>query len=151
MTFPRRILFVAALPLALGACAQRGDLTDPAFGGFFNGIENVVDGTYDERIATREERVEALRARQQRLLAERNALSRRIGEHRNALAQLKHDLVVAKVRIGEANLDPATRAQVNTAIAAEPTGNTDAERLAALQKTIADTRILAERLANLAG
>lgn len=146
------------LPLALipallltTACAQRGDLTDPAYGGFFNGIENITDGTYDERIATREARVEALRARQQRLMAERNALSRQIGAHQNALARLKHDIVVSKVKIGASNIDPATMGQIDATLAAQPSGQSDAERLANLQKTISDTRKLAERLAKLAG
>lgn len=149
---PRPALLLVTLPAILltTACAQRGDLSDPAYGGFFNGIGNIADGTYDERIATREERVAALQARQQRLLAERNALSRKISAHQNALARLKHDLVVAKLSAGD-NLDPATRARVDAAIAAEPSGQTPEQRLASLQKTIADTRKLAESLANLAG
>lgn len=149
MPRPALLLVLPALALTT-ACAQRGDLSDPAYGGFFNGIENITDGTYDARVATREERIAALEARQQRLLAERNTLSRQIGAHQNALARLKQDLVVAKIGAGD-SLDPATRARVDAALAAEPTGETPAERLASLQKTIADTRKLAESLANLAG
>ena len=146
----RPALPVLAILLMTSACAQRGDLSDPAYGGFFNGIENINDGTYDQRIATKEQRVAALQARQARLIAERNSLSRKIGAHQNTLARLKHNLVVAKVKAA-GSLDPATSARVDAAIAAEPGGVTDAERLANLQRTISDTRKLAESLANLAG
>lgn len=133
------------------ACAQRGNLDDPAYGGFFNGIENVSDGTYDARIASREDKVTALQQRQQRLLAERNSLGRQVSAHQNALARLQQDIVVSKIRIGTSNIDPATQAQITTALNANPGGQTDAERLANLQKTIANTRKLAESLAKLAG
>ena len=146
----RLIILLPAL-LLTAACAQRGDLSDPAYGGFFNGIENIADGTYDERIATREERVVALQARQQRLLAERNSLSRQISAHENELARLRHDIVVAKVTAAPGSIDPATISQIEFTMARQPTGDTQAERLASLQETIADTRKLAERLANLAG
>lgn len=144
-----RLLLVPAL-LALTACAERGDLSDPAYGGFFNGIENLRDGTYDARIASREERLAALQDRQRRLIAERNSLGRRISAHENALARAKQDLVVARIRTG-GQLDAATAARVNAALSARPQGETDADRLASLQKTIADTRKLAESLAKLAG
>lgn len=146
----RTPLALAALAAALAACSRPGDPSDPAYGGFFRGIENISDGTYDARIASREERVAALQARQARLMAERNALSRRIAEHENTLARLKHQLVVAKVRAGD-RLDPATSARIEAALSARPEGQTDAERLANLQRTIAQTRELAERLASLAG
>ncbi len=146
-----RNLSLCGLLLLSTACTQRGDLSDPAYGGFFNGIENINDGTYDERIATREERVAALQARQQRLLAERNSLSRQVSAHQNALARLRHDIIVSKVRIGESNLPAGTMAQINTALTSTPSGQSDSERLASLQKTIADTRKLAESLAKLAG
>lgn len=148
---PLRFLCLAPALLLIAACAQRGDLDDPAYGGFFNGIGNITDGTYDARIATREARVAALRARQERLMAERTALSRQIGAHQNALARLKHEIVVSKVRIGSSNIDPETMRRIDTTLATQPTGQTDAERLASLQKTIADTRKLAEQLAKLAG
>ena len=137
--------------LLTSACAQRGNLDDPAYGGFFNGIENVSDGTYDARIATREEKVAALQQRQQRLLAERNSLSRQVSAHQNALARLQQDIVVSKIRIGENNLDSGTKARITAALTTTPGGQTDAERLANLQKTIANTRKLAESLAQLAG
>jgi hypothetical protein len=145
----RSLPLLAALLLTT-ACAQRGDLNDPAYGGFFNGIENISDGTYDERIATREEKVAALQARQQRLLAERNSLGRQISAHENALSRLRHDIIVSKIRIGN-NLDPGAKSQIEVALNANPGGLTDAQRLASLQKTIADTRKLAESLAKLAG
>ncbi len=148
---PRLLLSLSALAAATAACTPRGNLDDPAYGGFFNGIENIADGTYDQRIATREQKVLALQARQQRLLAERNSLQRQIGNQQNALARLKHDLVVTKVRIGEGNIDGATLVQINQAITTEPGGATDQERLANLQKTIADTRRLAESLTALTG
>lgn len=145
-----RVLLLSVACLVTAGCAQRGDVSDPAYGGFFRGIAAIEDGTYDARIASREERVVALQARQQRLLVERNLLTRRINAHENELASLKHELVVAKVRAGD-QLDPATETRVNAALSAEASGQTDEERLASLQKTIAETRKLAESLANLAG
>jgi hypothetical protein len=149
--FPTRLILLASvLMLTTTACTRRGHVDDPAYGGFFRGIENINDGTYDARVATREQKVAALQARQQRIMAERNSLQRQISGQQNALARLKHDLLVAKVSIGEDNLDSGTLTQINQALAAQPEGQSDAERLASLQKTIADTRKLADRLAALA-
>ncbi|MEM7440298.1 MAG: hypothetical protein AAF393_11915 [Pseudomonadota bacterium] len=145
-----RLLLILPAVFTVCACVPRGDISDPAYGGFFRGISNIQDGTYDARIASREQRVAALQERQRRLIAERNSLSRKISAHQNALAQVKHDLVLAKVRVGD-QMSPAMATQVDAAINAKPSGTTDAERLAALQKTIADTRKLAESLANLSG
>ncbi|WP_069299215.1 hypothetical protein [Neptunicoccus sediminis] len=147
----QRSALLCAVLLLTAACAQRGNLDDPAYGGFFNGIENISDGTYDARIATREERVAALQHRQQRLLAERNSLSRQVSAHQNALARLQQDIIVSKIRIGEQNIPQQTQARISAALNPPPSGQTDAERLANLQKTIADTRKLAESLAKLAG
>ena len=130
-----RIFVVLAMIVPLSACSQRGDPNDPAYGGFFKGIENINDGTYDARIATKEEKVAALEARQQRLLAERNSLGRQITSQENALARMKHDLLVTKLQVGEENIPPETLANVNSALAAQPTGNSDQERLKNLQKT----------------
>jgi hypothetical protein len=149
--YARFILLLPALLMVTTACTKRGHPDDPAYGGFFRGIENIQDGTYDARIATREERVLALKARQARILAERNSLQRQITGQQNALARLKHDLLVTKVRIGEENIDSGTLVQINQALAAQPAGQTNAERLASLQKTIADTRKLADSLAALSG
>ena len=146
-----KIVPLSLLVLATAACSPRGNPDDPAYGGFFRGIENISDGTYDARIASREQKVAALQAREQRLLAERNSVQRRISTQQNALAHLKHDIVVARVRLGDENLDAGTRAQIKQALASQPSGNTNQARLAALQKTIADTRELAQRLTKLAG
>lgn len=148
---PLPVLALLVITLTTTACTQRGDPDDPAYGGFFKGIENISDGTYDERIATREDRVAAAQARQLRVIAERNSLQRQINGQENALARLKHELLVAKVELGDANIDSATLAQVNQALVATPTGQTDAERLQSLQQTIANTRRLAASLASLTG
>ena len=149
-TLTRLILFIPGLLITSVACTKHGHPDDPAYGGFFRGIDNISDGTYDERIATREQKVAALQARQQRMLAERNSLQRQISGQQNALARLKHDLLVTKVSLGEDNIDSGTMVQINQALAAQPTGHTDEERLASLRKTIADTRKLADSLAALA-
>ncbi len=149
-TLPK-LIPLSLLVLVTAACTPRGNPDDPAYGGFFRGIENISDGTYDARIASREQKVAALQAREQRLLAERNSVQRRISTQQNALAHLKHDIVVARVRLGDENLDANTQAQIKQALASQPSGTTDQARLAALQKTIADTRELAQRLTRLAG
>lgn len=147
----RVTLALSALVLTTAACTPRGNPDDPAYGGFFRGIENIQDGTYNARIATKEQRLAALEMRQSRLLAERNSLQRRITGQQNELARLKHSIVVSRLRIGEQNLDAATQTQIKVTLANQPAGNSDQARLAALQKTIADTRVLAQRLARLAG
>jgi ribosomal protein L29 len=143
------ILSLSALTIAV-ACTPRGNPDDPAYGGFFNGIENIQDGTYDARIASREQVAAALEARKIRLMAERNSLARQMASNENTLAELKRQVVVLKIQIGEANLDPAVLGQIQTAVNARPVGATDAERLASLRRTIADTRKLAESLSQLA-
>ena len=151
LPFSRRLPLILPLLVLTAACSPRGHPDDPAYGGFFKGIENISDGTYDDRIATREQRVAALQVRQTRLLAERNSLQRRISTGQNELARLKHSIVVARVRLGNENLDTNTQAQIKTALNTITTGDSDAARLANLQRTIKNTRILAERLTKLAG
>ena len=38
-----RNFFIVPLLALTAACTQRGDLNDPAYGGFFNGIENIAE------------------------------------------------------------------------------------------------------------
>jgi predicted nucleic acid-binding Zn-ribbon protein len=51
----RTLLLTAAAVVTLGACQSN---QDPAQGGFFSGISNLSNGTYDNRIKEREEKLE---------------------------------------------------------------------------------------------
>jgi len=50
--FTTALLLTAGLSLSLGACARE---EDPNRAGYFSGIGNVIDGTYDRRVAEREQ------------------------------------------------------------------------------------------------
>lgn len=50
-----RILFASMLMLSLAACATN---SDPAKGGFFSGMKNLSDGTYQERVDERQKTLE---------------------------------------------------------------------------------------------
>lgn len=52
---PASRLAAAVLTLALASCAAE---TDPHKGGFFSGLKNLADGTYDRRVAERQTTLE---------------------------------------------------------------------------------------------
>lgn len=129
------ILFPAIL--ALGACV---DSTDPADGGFFNGVSGATTGTYDARIKEREAQVAAEKQRNAALTAE---LSRLRGEH----ASVKNQIVQRRAALANAGvrLSPASERQVQAALSANP------QKVESLRKAIADARELSARLARMAG
>lgn len=132
-----RSLLLATVAVALAACV---DSTDPADGGFFNGISGVTSGEYDARVEEREKQVAEEKARNAALRAE---LSRLRGEHsavKNEIVQRRAALASAGVR-----LSPASERQVQAALAADP------QKVESLRKAIADARELSARLARMAG
>lgn len=129
-----RLLLAASLLLL--ACV---DSTDPAEGGFFNGVSGIASGTYDARVEEREREVAAARAENARLTAE---LARLRGEHsrlKNRIVQQRAALAAKGIR-----LSPESERQVSAALRANP------DRVESLRKAIADARALSERLARLA-
>lgn len=136
---------LASLALIAG-CATS---TDPADGGFFNGVAGITSGAYERQIAEQEQQVADARARNERLAAQQSALQAQIRAAEAELAKLKFKLLQQRNSIS--GLSSADTARIDAILNANPTGRTDAQKLAALQKTIADARALSAELAQLAG
>ncbi len=116
--------------------------TDPADGGFFNGVSGITSGSYQDQIDADEAQIEGSRARNAELAAQ-------IGSAESELARLKVMIVNQRNAIG--NTDTATSNRINAVLTSEPTGSTDTARLAALQRSIIDARALSQDLAKLSG
>lgn len=131
-----RYLPTLCAPLLIAACV---DSTDPADGGFVNGISGVASGTYDQRVREREAEVAAAQARNDALTAE---LARLRGDH----AAAKNQIVQQRAALAEQGirLSPASERQVQAALRSNP------DRAETLRKAIAEARALSERLARLA-
>jgi hypothetical protein len=128
-----------ALALACVGCAPVSD--DPAEGGFFNGVAGLAGGGYEARVGEREQAVASAEAQGAALTAELDALQ---GEH----AALKTRIVQqrAALRAARVRLTPATEGRIQAVVAAQP-----ANRVADLERAIADARTLSGQLAGLAG
>lgn len=116
--------------------------TDPADGGFFNGVKGITSGDYQAQIDAEEADVDASRARNSELASQ-------IQSSESQLAQLKATIRSQSNALGQT--DGATSDRISKVLASKPAGNTDAERLAALQQSIADARALSDDLAKLSG
>ena len=139
MTLPVRSSLVLAGVLAVSACVTS---TDPADGGFFNGVSGIATGAFDNRIAARESEIAAAQ--------ERNAgLEAQIRAAEAELAQLKLRILNQRNAIGAT--DAEFSARVETVLNANPDQSDQTSKLVALQNTIADARALSEELSRLAG
>ncbi|UWR05506.1 hypothetical protein K3740_19750 (plasmid) [Ruegeria conchae] len=130
----------AALPCLLLAGCQT--TTDPADGGFFAGVSGITTGAYDDRIAAAEGDVATAEARNE-------ALAAQIRNSESELAQLKLNILQQRDAIGGG--DAATAARIDRVLNDTPTGATPDDKLAALQKSIAEARALSADLAKLSG
>lgn len=153
-----RILLLIATGV-LAACATN---EDPAAGGFGSGLRGIATGTYQDRIDERQGAVdaarseeEALGAEQAAVAAETAAVEAQIADAQAELQSVRRDLVILRTRLSQAEtpVDPALDAQVQAAVTAEPDSAggeaAAADRLAALQKAISDTRSLVSQLSEL--
>lgn len=131
--------------LLLSACVTS---ENPADGGFFNGVQGVASGGYDERIDDREVAVATSQSQNEALRVEQANLQAQIRASESELAKLKFTILQQKNSV--AGLDAQTTARVNAVLNASPSGSTDQAKLAALQKTIADAKALSADLAKLA-
>lgn len=129
----------------LSACVSS---SDPADGGFFNGVQGISSGSYDARIDEREQAVVESQSRNTDLRAEQASLQAQIKASESELAKLKFTILQQKN--ATSGMDPQTSARVNAVLNAKPTGSTDQAKLAALQKTISDAKALSAELAKLA-
>ncbi len=136
------------LPIVLGVAACQTS-TDPADGGFFNGVSALSSGTYDDRIAEREASVEEAQARNAALTAEQQALARQINASKSELSGLK--LTILQQRDALGSTDPATAARIDRVLNAQAQGSTPESQLASLQRTIAEAKALSADLSRLAG
>ncbi|MFA3920352.1 hypothetical protein [Ruegeria hyattellae] len=132
----------ALFPLTLLAFAGCQTTTDPAEGGFFNGVSGIATGAYDDRIDAAEADVASAQTRN-------DALAAQIRGRESELAQLK--LKILQQRDGLGGTDPATAQRIDRVLNSNPTGSTDAEKLASLQRSIADAKALSADLARLSG
>lgn len=139
-------LIITGVALGLAGCVTS---EDPSEGGFFNGVSGINSGTYDARVAEREQSVAEAEARNEALSAEQARLSAQISSARSELAKLK--LRILNQRNAAGSVDAQTDARVQSVLNAQPTGRTQSEQLAALQKTIADAKALSADLAKLSG
>lgn len=141
----RAPVFLAVV--ALAGCGAPSD--DPAEGGFFNGVRGITSGTYDARVAEREQAVSTAEARNEALSAQQGDLAARIAATKSSLAQARFTLL--QQRDARPNMSPGMRSRVDAALSAQPGGATEAEQLANLQRILAETRALSSDLARLAG
>ncbi|WP_372572713.1 hypothetical protein [Ruegeria jejuensis] len=129
-----------ALPLlALAGCQTT---TDPAEGGFFNGVSGIATGAYDDRVDAAEADVASAQARN-------DALAAQIRSSESELAQLKLQILQQRDALG--GTDPATAQRIDRVLNSSPSGSTDAAKLAALQRSIADAKALSADLVWLSG
>lgn len=126
--------------LFLGACETA--TTDPAEGGFFEGVSGITTGAYDQRVETAEADVAAAQARNE-------ALAAQIRGAESELAGLKLQILRQRDALGAT--DAATAARIDRVLNAAPGGASDEARLAALQRSIAEARALSADLARLSG
>lgn len=141
-----RTVLIAASVAALSGCVTSDD---PGEGGFFNGVSGISSGRYEEQIAAQEADVAAAEARNASLAQDQARLSAQIKAAESELAKLRFKILQQKTAVG--STDPATEARVQRVLNSSPSGRTDAEKLAALQKTIADAKALSADLAKLSG
>lgn len=140
----RPILILLPAVLTLAGCETS---SDPAAGGFINGIVGVTSGGYEARIAEGEAGVADAQARNDALRAEQSSLAAQIGATERSLASARFTLL--NQRDAVADLDAVVATRVNRALTAQPTGGTDAARLAELQALLAETSALSRELAGL--
>lgn len=139
------ILMAAGTALFTGCTISE----DPSEGGFFSGVAAISEGTYDARVAEREQEVADAEARNAQLAATQQSFVAQIAAAESELAKLKFTLWQQKNSIG--GLSIATTARIDSILNSNPTGGTNSLKLAALQKTIAEARALSAELAVLAG
>ncbi|MEX0349254.1 MAG: hypothetical protein AB3N15_07480 [Paracoccaceae bacterium] len=130
------------LSLSLLVMAGCQTTTDPAEGGFFNGVSGIATGAYDDRIDAAEADVASAQARN-------DALAAQIRGSESELAQLKLKILQQRDAIG--GMDTGTARRIDQVLNSNPTGATDTEKLAALQRSIADAKALSADLARLSG
>ena len=125
----------------LSACVTS---SDPADGGFINGVSGIASGTYQNRIDEKQTAVTAGNARTAELQAELAQLTKSWSNWKLRLVQTRSELANSGVAI-----PASTLARVNASLASTPGGATDEARLAALQAAIANARALAAELESL--
>ena len=141
---PLALAALTATAFTIAGCMEGGD---PAEGGFISGVSGIASGSYDARIDEREAEVAAAEARNAELARQQQSLAAQIGAAEAQLARERRTL--SQLRSSTAGMDAATRARVDEVLARKPAGRTDAERLASLQRTIADARKLSAELSRL--
>lgn len=101
-----RLLAVLGLATALAACATN---EDPAKGGFFSGMKNLSDGTYDKRVNERQKTLENeqdVNLQQTRSLERANAQSADVKAERDAAearyAGFQRELTTMRSRLAAA-------------------------------------------------
>jgi chromosome segregation ATPase len=135
--------------LTLGFLAGCQTTTDPAEGGFFNGVSGITSGAYEDRVAAGEADVASAQARNDALAAQQSALASQIKSSESELAGLKFRILQQRDALG--TTDSATAARIDRVLNAKPTGATADAKLAALQQTISQARALSADLAKLSG
>ena len=133
-----KLVFTVVVALPLLACTEN---PDPSEGGFFEGVQGITTGSYDQRIESKEADVASAQARNE-------ALAAQISSAERELSKAKFDLLRQKQQA--TGLDSATAARVDRVLNANPGGN-DAATLAELESTIKAARDLSAELARLSG
>ncbi len=132
---------IIAAALGLTACQTS---SNPADGGFINGVSGLASGTYQQRIDNKQTAVAAGQARTAELQAELAAVTKQWSGWKLKLINTRSQLSNSGVVI------PASlQARLNETLATTPGGNSDEARLASLQAAIAQARALAAELESL--
>jgi len=148
------------LPLitALALVAGCSTSDDPAAGGFFNGVSGLASGGYQDRVDERQADVDAEQARAASLAGQQSSVAAQTASVGAQIDALRDELTRLRIQIANQQAElrsagvaiPASlNTQINATINASPSGANDAERLANLQRAIADARALSAELARL--
>ena len=134
----KKLLLTAITALPLIGCTEN---PDPSQGGFFEGVQGISSGSYDDRIQSREAEVASAQARNEALAGQISAAERELSRAKFELLRQKQQAT---------GLDAATTARVDEVLNANP-GGSDAAALAELESTIKAARDLSAELARLSG
>lgn len=147
-----------AILATMGLLAGCSTSDDPSAGGFINGVSGLASGSYQDRVDARQADVDAEQARaaalagqQANVAAQSASVGAQIDALRDELTRLRIQIAnqQAELRGAGVAIPASLNARVNSTINASPGGANDAERLANLQRAIADARALSAELARL--
>jgi len=150
----KSLLMCATLALVAGCSTS----DDPAAGGFLNGVSGLASGGYQTRVDERQSDVDTEQSRAASLAGQQSAVAAQTASVGAQIDSLRDELTRLRIQIANQQAElrgsgvaiPASlNTRVNSTVNGSPGGANDAERLANLQRAIADARALSAELARL--